>query len=93
MPKTLDQTPAGRLTRDFVATFCNDESTYRSLFAHFGSRSWCGKASEHCRKLRDDAREWLKGETDRIVIDWIEEYISSLDHGIESAEIDEEREF
>lgn len=93
LPKTLDTTPAGRLTRDFVARYCNDESTYRSLRSHFGARSWCGKTSENCRKLRDDAREWLRDEHDRIVINWIEDYIESLGHEIEQAEIEEERDF
>lgn len=93
MPKTLNKTLAGRLTRDFIARYCDDESTYRSLRSHFGARSWCGKASDHCRKLRDEAREWLMDERDRVVIGWIEDYIQSLDHEIERAEIEEERDF
>ncbi|WP_146593613.1 hypothetical protein [Novipirellula galeiformis] len=93
LPKTLDKSPAGRLTRDFVARYCDDESDHNSLLSHFRSRSWCGKASENCRKLRDEAREWLKDERDRIVIGWIEDYIESLDHEIEQAEIEEERDF
>ncbi len=93
MPKTLDKTKAGRLTRSFVARYCDNESTYRSLQSHFGASCYWGKASDHCHKLRDEAREWLKDERDRIVIGWIEDYIESLDREIERAEIEEERDF
>lgn len=93
IPKSLDGSPAGRLTRDFLAKFGEDERTYRAFTVRFRSRSWSGKESEHSRELRDEARNWLKGESNRIVVAWIEEYIESLDQEIQRAEIEEERRF
>jgi hypothetical protein len=54
------------------------------------NRSWTGNESEHCRELRDEARDWLKGETNKIVATWIEEYIETLGYDIQRAEIEEE---
>lgn len=93
IPQTLDRSPAGRLARDFLVKFGDDESTYRAFRTRFRSRSWSGKESENCRKLRDEARNWLKGETNRIVVAWIEEYIESLGLDVQRAEIEEERRF
>ena len=93
LPQTLNESPSGRLTRNFLARFGNDESTYRSFTTRFMNRSWSGNESEHCRELRDEARNWLKGETNKIVVTWIEEYIETLGYDIQRAEIEEERGF
>jgi len=91
LPKTLDGSTAGRLTRNFVARFGKDESIRRGLNAHFHSRGWCGNASDHDRRLRDEARAWLTDEKNPTVVRWIEDYIEGLGFDIERAEIDEER--
>jgi transcriptional regulator with XRE-family HTH domain len=91
LPKTLDRSNAGRLTRDFVARYGKDEGICRRLNGHFHSRGWCGKASDHYRKLREEARAWLEGEKNLTVIRWIEDYIEGLSYDIERAEIEEER--
>jgi len=93
LPKTLDASNAGRLTRDFVARYGKDRSIRNGLYAHFHSRGWCGNASDHCRKLREEAREWLKGEKNGAVTRWIEDYIEDLSYDIGQAEIEEERRF
>lgn len=91
LPKTLDESSAGRLTRDFVARYGKDESIRRGLYAHFHSHGWCGNASDHYRKLREQARGWLTGEKSVTVIRWIEDYIDGPSYDIERAEIEEER--
>jgi len=91
LPKTLDMSMAGRLTREFVARYGKDESIRRGLYAHFHSRSWSGNASDHHRKLRQQARDWLIDEKNSTVIRWINDYIDGLDYDIERAEIEEER--
>jgi hypothetical protein len=91
LPKTLDRTPAGRLTRDFVARYGKIDSLCRSLWFHFRSREWCGPASDYCRKLREEAREWLVDEKNQTVIRWTENYIDGLGSEIQRAEIEEER--
>jgi len=93
LPKTLDQSDAGRLTRNFVEKYGKDESVQRGLYAHFGSRGWCGNASDHYRKLREQALEWLTDEKNSTVIRWIEDYNDGLNNDIKRAEIEEERWF
>jgi hypothetical protein len=91
LPKTLDTTPAGRLTRAFIAKYGAQRSVSKALWARFHSRGWWGPASEHFRRLRDDARLWLADENDRTVIRWIEDYIDGLSNDIDRAQIEEER--
>ena len=93
LPKTLDASEAGRLTRDFVARYGKERSIRSGLYAHFVSRGYGGNASDHYRKLREAAREWLKDGKNGTVVGWIEEYIDGLSYEIERAEIDEERRF
>lgn len=93
LPKTLDDSVAGRLTRDFVARYGNERQICSSLYVQFHSRGWCGNASDHYRKLRDEARGWLVDEREANVIRWVEDYIEGLSRSIEEAEIEEEREF
>jgi hypothetical protein len=91
LPKTLDRSKAGRLTRDFVARYGKDESICSRLNGHFHSRGWWGNASDHYRKLRAEAREWLADEKNLTVIRWIEDYTEELSSNIERADIEEER--
>lgn len=91
LPKTLDRTPAGRLTRDFIARYGKIESVRGSLSCRFHTRSWCGSASDYYRELRKQAREWLVEEKNQTVIRWIERYVDELGYDIQQAEIEEER--
>ncbi|REJ64998.1 MAG: helix-turn-helix domain-containing protein [Planctomycetota bacterium] len=93
LPKTLDQNGPGKLTRDFIARYGRDERIRNGVNSNFYSRGWCGDASTHYRKLRDDARSWLHDEKNSTVIRWVDAYIDSLSHDIERAEVDEERDF
>lgn len=91
LAKTLDQSAGGRLTRNFLAKYGKCEAVSRSLWCRFRSRGWCGPASDHYRKLRETAREWLAKETNQTVVRWVEDYIDGLGRDIERAEIEEER--
>ena len=93
VPKTLDHSIGGRLTRDFIARFGRNRTICSALYARFHSRGWCGNASDHYRKLRDEARGWISGDSNPIVVDWVEDYIDGLTADIDRAELDEERRF
>lgn len=93
LPKTLDHSPGGRLTRDFIAKYGRVESLSSSLWCRFHSRGWSGSASAFYRRLREQAREWLVGEKNQTVVRWIENYIDGLGYDIQRSEIDEERQF
>jgi hypothetical protein len=92
MPKTLDRSDAGRLTRDFLARYGKIREIASELGAHFYSRGWAGNASDYYRELREEARTWLVDERDSNVIRWVDDYIESLSVNIEQAETIEERE-
>jgi len=91
LPKTLDDTAAGRLTRDFIARYSQHRSIASGLHEHFHSRGWCGNASDRYRELREQSRTWLVNEKDKVVIRWVENYMDGLTYDIARAEIDEER--
>jgi hypothetical protein len=91
LPKTMDASLGGRLTREFVARYGANEEFSASLSCRFHSRAWCGPASDHYRSLRNQAHAWLAGERNQTVVRWIEDYIDQLSTYIEQAEIEEER--
>jgi hypothetical protein len=91
LPKTLDASTAGRLTRDFVANYCSDPHVANVLYCQFHCRGGWGNASDRYRTLRNEAQKWLVGEQDINVIRWTNRYIDGLSDEIKRAEIDEER--
>jgi len=91
LPKTMDASPRGRLTRDFVARYCEASEHYGTLWCRFHSGFWMGPSSDHYRGLRNKAHEWLAGEKNAAVIRWIDNYIEQLSADVSSAEIEEER--
>jgi hypothetical protein len=93
-PKTLNsETSGGKLTRDLLAQYGDMKSVSNELLAHFHTGGWSGPASEHYRRKRDTAREWLAGESSPRVRVWIERYVEMLTQEIESAEMEEERRY
>ena len=92
-PKTLDKDADGWITREILHRYGHIDGVRSALSSNLGSDGWSGPASEHYRNRRDQARAWLKGETSRNVIEWIEGHIDRLTARIESEEISEEREY
>ena len=93
VPKTLDRSEGGTLTRELLVRHGDIDSVRNGLYSHFFCGGWCGHRSVHYRKKRDTARKWLKNESSQNVISWINKYISILSEEIKQAEIEEEREF
>ena len=91
LPKTLDQSGAGRLTRSFIARYGKSDSVRENLYRHFFAQSWCGKESDYFRKLREQTRTWAIDERNKLVRQWITDYAEMLDDAIKHAEIQEER--
>ncbi|WP_442482007.1 hypothetical protein [Aeoliella sp. SH292] len=92
LPKTLDESVAGRLTRDFISKFGSDARTRGRVTSHFWEGGHFGEASVHYRNKSDEARSWLISEKDPVVVKWVREYIDVLNKEIERAELEEERE-
>jgi hypothetical protein len=92
LPRTLDQSASGSLTRAFLCRYGGMDEVARDLLLHFAYRGWCGSKSEHLRALRDQARTWRESEEDVQVVAWINQYMRWLDASIEQAQVEEERE-
>lgn len=91
--KTVDPEEGGRLARELLVRFGHVQHLNDVLAGHFWSDGYCGKASEHYRKKRDEVYKWLSKERDPTVVRWLERYASGLTHDIERAEIEEERRY
>jgi predicted XRE-type DNA-binding protein len=93
LPRTLDPAMGGAMTERYIEEFAKEERVAGGLAAHFWSGGWSGPRSAHLERKRDAARRWLSAATTPNVQSWLSEYIASLSADIESAKIEEEREF
>ena len=93
LPQTFDMTPAGRLTRDFVARYGANDDIASSIHGRFHCRGWCGNPSDMYRHLRKEAQQWLANEKNNNVVRWLQDYIEGLSHSVERSEDEEERRF
>lgn len=93
LPKTLDLSSGGQLTRSFIEDFGDDDKIAANLFVHFHMGGWSGHESAYLSGKRDLARRWI-AEISSIKIQlWLGVYIDYLSNRIEAAKIQEEREF
>ncbi|KAF3998512.1 hypothetical protein [Glaciimonas immobilis] len=90
---SLEQGPAGDLTKAFLAKYGELEHVGGSVMSRFSMGSWSGPRSQHCKVKRDRARKWLTETDSSKVQDWLSAYIESLSQEIEHALISEERYF
>ena len=93
LPKTLNKTAGGQLTRLFIEEFCDEDKIAGSLFVHFHMGGWMGNESDYLSKKRDSARRWLSEASSTKIQLWLGQFIDYLSNRIESAQIQEEREF
>lgn len=92
LPRTLDPSPVGRLTREFILRFSENKSVHGSLLTNFLHREgWVGDESEHFRNLRQRALGWLSDERNETVRQWLQRYIEALGVYIDRGRIEEER--
>jgi hypothetical protein len=92
LPKTLDESRGGKLTKLFIETF-GDHELGESLMVHFWTGGWTGPESEYLARKRDKAREWVSETKSGKILSWLYRYIEHLNHRIAEAELREEREF
>jgi hypothetical protein len=92
LPKTLDESGGGNLTRLFVETF-GDGELGDHLMSHFWTGGWSGSESAYLVGKRDKAREWVSEIKSGKILAWLHRYIEHLNDLIAQAEMGEEREF
>ncbi len=88
---TLDDDCGGGLTRRLLTLYGHIEGVRSGISASFHSGSWTGPTSQHLKHQRDILRRWLSAGFDFQVAQWIETEIERLDRGIQTEEINEER--
>jgi hypothetical protein len=93
LPRTLDPAAGGLLTARFIDEFSDDERLAGSIASHFWTGGWMGPRSAYLERKRDAARKWLSATESPRIESWLSEFIQSLSSAIESAKIQEEREF
>ncbi len=93
LPKTLDEDVGGKLTREFIEAFADNDRISSSMMLHFWIGGWSGPESEYLSRKRDEARQWLSQAKSPKLQGWLSRYIQYLTPRIESARISEERDF
>ena len=93
LPKTLEQSRAGDLTRGFIEFFGPKSSQGQDLMGHFDTGVRWGSDSAYYSQRRDAARSWMGVTTSPRVREWLSGFISMLSRMIEEARIREERRF
>jgi len=89
---SMDRNGEGELTYKLLSQFGTIDGVKLELYRAFGHGGGWGPISEHYRKKQTQARQWLQEASSPHVQQWLEDYISSLQHNIERHEIEEERE-
>jgi len=93
VPKSLAHDEYGEWARELLNRYGDKENVRHGLMSHFWADGWSGLASDHYRRKRDTARDWLDSESSMRVRQWLQEFIDWLSRDIERSEIEEEREF
>ncbi|MHA1381121.1 MAG: hypothetical protein ACTSRG_22365 [Candidatus Helarchaeota archaeon] len=94
VPKNLHH-DEGRtcFAREILVRYGERDDVRNNLYANFGTEGWTGPESLHYQSKKDRLLEFRSNEKDMNVINWIDDYIKSLDKQIEQSKENEEREF
>ena len=94
VPPILRQDKDGRCwARELLVRYGYREDVRRNLTANFSTEGWRGDESVHLENKKKRILEFRQTETDASVIRWINEYLEGIQRRIESARVEEEREF
>lgn len=79
--------------RQVLVRYGSRKDVRSNLIANFSTEIWWGPESSHARQKLEQLRAWKQGETNPNVLRWLNDYIASVEHRVERAKIEEEREF
>jgi len=92
LPKTLDPSRGGQLTKDFLERYMDIEGVGYAVMAFFGTGGYSGPRSQYLSERRTRAQKWMaEVGTSSVVADWLEDYVQKLSKEIENEKINEER--
>ncbi len=78
--------------REVLVRYGSRKDVRNNLMANFSSEIWWGPESSHHQAKLEQLRSWKSAETNANVVQWLDEYATSVERRIERARIDEERE-
>jgi len=81
------------LAREVLVRYGDRDDVRRNLRGNFSTEGWTGHRSLHLDKKKGELLKFKAAETNQNVRRWIDEYVDLLDADIESARIEEEREY
>jgi hypothetical protein len=79
--------------REVLVRYGSRKDVRSNLMANFSTETWGGPESSHAQQKLEQLRSWKEGETNANVLRWLNDYIASVEHRVERAKIEEEREF
>lgn len=79
------------LARELLCRYGLREDVRHSLMANFSTEGWSGPASLHFQNKKQGLLDFKRDEQQPNVVQWIDEYVASLDRQIEREKLDEER--
>ena len=93
VPKTFDENEwSTSLVRSVLKRYGARDDVRSSLIANFSAGVWAGPASLRYDTIKQKVLDIKNSEGNKVVKQWIDQYVEALDYYIEHARIEEERE-
>ncbi len=77
--------------REVLVRYGSREDVRRNLMANFSTGIWWGAESSHAQGKLEQLKSWKDGENDPNVLQWLDEFMASVERRVERAKIEEER--
>ncbi len=76
--------------REVLVRYGDRDDVKRNLLGNFETEGWSGPSSEHHQRKKENLTNFLENEKNKLVIEWVQEYISYLNRRIKEDKADEE---
>lgn len=81
----------GHIMRSLLIKYANNKNLYHYLHINFGNKGWVGKASTHTKAEIEVVKQFQSKEKNKSVLNFINEYLESLELELKRHIIEEER--
>ena len=93
VPPNLSLQKGGtNLTREYIVRYGTRSDVKSVLMANFSTESWSGPRTDHLKRKIELLRGVKAAEDNRVIVEWLAEYISSLEDELSRSIEEEERE-
>lgn len=79
------------IAREIISKYGDSDTVRREMHAHFSTGAFIGSGVKHHKKKMEECMEWMKGETDNVVLRWLRERSAQIQADIDAAVEFEER--